>query len=359
MRKLISFIFLIVCVTQLTVAQSTIQGTVTNAKTGEPISDANVYLSGTTIGASTGDDGEYEITTSETGSYNLVFSFVGYKEKVVNVELQQSTNTLTRNASLKKSVEKLDRIEVETTNEKWKKRYEVFVNQFIGIGPMAEEVSIKNPWVIHFEEKGGNLIAKANKPIIIINNALGYKLRVELKKFNWPFYRNHGGSYKIYSRYEKLTTKDENQRHDWIKNRLKSYLGSSRHFLKSLYHEKIHETNFSVKKPYFLSNLSQGETKYKLLSVSGISPERRNRLKGYELTRKIEISFDDNAHYTFNGERHSISVEKHAAIRANRKNNLFYVDQNGMLLNPLSLKMYENWAHERVAKTLPTNFDLD
>lgn len=53
-------------------------GTVTDARTGEPLIGATVILEGTTIGDATDANGRYLITRIPTKTYNITFSFVGY-----------------------------------------------------------------------------------------------------------------------------------------------------------------------------------------------------------------------------------------------------------------------------------------
>lgn len=66
----------------------TITGTVTDAKTGEALVGANVTLRGTSAGASADRDGKYTIlATLSPGPYRVAHSFVGYKTKVVDVQL--------------------------------------------------------------------------------------------------------------------------------------------------------------------------------------------------------------------------------------------------------------------------------
>jgi hypothetical protein len=55
-------------------------GTVTDAETKEPLPAANVYLQGTTLGASTNLDGEYFILNVPPANYTMVVSMMGYRE---------------------------------------------------------------------------------------------------------------------------------------------------------------------------------------------------------------------------------------------------------------------------------------
>ena len=60
-----------------------ITGTVTNKDDGLPMPGVSVIVKGTTIGVTTGIDGKYVITASETQT--LIFSFIGMKSQEIPV----------------------------------------------------------------------------------------------------------------------------------------------------------------------------------------------------------------------------------------------------------------------------------
>ena len=83
MKKLLS-IAVMVCLSGIAWAQSgVIRGKVYNQLNNETIPFANVVLQGTTKGASTDLDGNYEIRGLEPGLYNLEVTYVGFKKLVV------------------------------------------------------------------------------------------------------------------------------------------------------------------------------------------------------------------------------------------------------------------------------------
>jgi hypothetical protein len=59
--------------------QGSIQGKITDVKTKESIVGASVFIKGTTIGASTDIDGNYNIKNVTSGTYNIIVSFISYK----------------------------------------------------------------------------------------------------------------------------------------------------------------------------------------------------------------------------------------------------------------------------------------
>lgn len=97
--KKLLFLFLLLPFTVL--AQSTLSGTVVDKATGQPIPGVNVNVQGAPNGASTGFDGNYQLSNVKNGS-KIVISFIGYKtqtidftgQKTLNVSLEEDTNQL-------------------------------------------------------------------------------------------------------------------------------------------------------------------------------------------------------------------------------------------------------------------------
>jgi len=64
--------------------EKTITGKVTDASNDSPLPGVNIYIEGTTIGTTTDMDGNYQIEVPEDENV-LVFSFVGYQQKQVQI----------------------------------------------------------------------------------------------------------------------------------------------------------------------------------------------------------------------------------------------------------------------------------
>lgn len=76
----------------------TINGTVENSSTGEPLFGATVLQKGTQNGAVTGQNGRFELTLEEaqtSDSFILIVSYVGYSTKEVNLSSSQTGSSLT------------------------------------------------------------------------------------------------------------------------------------------------------------------------------------------------------------------------------------------------------------------------
>ena len=62
-----------------------VSGTVTD-RAGEPLPFASIYLKGTTTGTTSNVEGEYKLELAP-GAYHLVFQYVGYRQKTVELQL--------------------------------------------------------------------------------------------------------------------------------------------------------------------------------------------------------------------------------------------------------------------------------
>lgn len=86
MKKITRFLFVAVAFlfTGITMAQSTVIGTIMDAEMNAPLPGANIIEEGTTNGVSSNFDGEFTITTESTNA-TLVISYVGYATQTVTV----------------------------------------------------------------------------------------------------------------------------------------------------------------------------------------------------------------------------------------------------------------------------------
>ena len=67
------------------VAQTTITGTVKDAKTGETLPGANIKISGKAVGTNTDFDGEFTLQTSDTPPFTIEISMLGYQTEKVEI----------------------------------------------------------------------------------------------------------------------------------------------------------------------------------------------------------------------------------------------------------------------------------
>lgn len=113
MKIIISGIFLIIasfCYSQ----SGTIKGTINDGELNDVLPFANISVKNTTKGATSDFDGDYELKLEE-GTYDLVFSFVGYQTKEITDVTVEPNNTTIVNVTLNAAAGNLDEVIVTTT----------------------------------------------------------------------------------------------------------------------------------------------------------------------------------------------------------------------------------------------------
>tara|TARA_R110002073_G_scaffold108336_9_gene243600 strand:+ start:34581 stop:37049 length:2469 start_codon:yes stop_codon:yes gene_type:complete len=90
-----------------------IKGKITDTK-GEPLSFVSIYLDKTVTGTTSNDNGDYELNIKKTGSYVVVFQFLGYKTLKKQITIQSFPHSL--DVSLEEEQVMLDVVTI-TANE--------------------------------------------------------------------------------------------------------------------------------------------------------------------------------------------------------------------------------------------------
>lgn len=335
-------------------AEKTLQGTVRDAETGDPVPYANVYLSGTSTGTTTDENGSFALPTDLTGNHQIVFSYLGYITQAATVNLS-SQSSFTFNIRLQVDPYELEELEVTGSRDReWERQYEEFQRQFLGTTEFAEMTGIENPWYIDFSVNDDrNIVASATQPLEINNNALGYKIYADLITYEWDP-RGFSGRYYALTRFEELESDSESEKLEWLENRQNAYLGSIRHFLQSLYQNQTEPEGFRITRaneysPVIeISPVSNAELRDHLLR-SGLSPSRyQNIYKGFDLS-----PFDGEISVYYTDERNR---RHHSRLTVCGNDDRFYITEEGELLTPNSLCPYLEWTEHRMANFLPFDY---
>ncbi len=227
----------------------TISGTVKNAKTGEPMAFANVFINNTTLGSTTDDNGGFIIAGNLPRNVELVASYVGFETATKTLSITGSGSTKV-DFKLKPLESVLTEVQLKSRRDKkWERDLRRFKQVFLALpdDPFASQLDIKNPWVLDFEtvkENGPNYVrATAQEPLQIVNNALGYEMTYYLKDYR--YYHNRS-SYLGFVFFDSQELTDSVELANVETNKLSSYMGSIRHFLKSVLLAKVHEENFQI-----------------------------------------------------------------------------------------------------------------
>jgi len=328
----------------------------------------NVFINNTTIGAISDLEGNYEITGQIPPNLELVASFVGYVTKVEEVVLG-NRNSVTVNFSLEPLQTVLSEVELKSRRDRvWERNMNRFEDVFIAVpdDPIAgRQAEILNPWVVDFEQvkvaNGANYVkATAQEPIIIDNNALGYKIEFYLQDYRWS-----KTSSRYYGQvfYTEKTPKDEKEAQLWRENRESSYQGSSRHLIQSIIINQADAQGFrmyeSVEAPLGRERTNSydvefGETilPFPVDSVRRVSLENGNFRIFWP--QRVEI------HYLKKYALNEYYVDFYHPISwIIAPNGYFDVYRDGIPAHPTQLVLSGRMGRQRVARSLPYDFVPD
>ena len=102
-KTIYKYMFLLIFVFGLNIVHAQesgkLQGRITDKNSGDPLPGANVFLEGTSLGAATSVDGEYNIRQIQPGNYTMIIRYVGYQEKKMPV-IVKSGKTVEANVEL-------------------------------------------------------------------------------------------------------------------------------------------------------------------------------------------------------------------------------------------------------------------
>lgn len=220
---------------------ATLSGHVTDASSGQPMPFANVYVNGSTQGAVTDEKGAYSLAGIPLGTVEIAVSFVGYLSVSQKIRLENAS-VQKANFQLKPNVQMLDAVTVRGNAKSWERHLRQFKKQFFG-EPFGGQCVLVNSEVLNFKEDKGHLYATADAPLVIDNQALGYRLIYALQHFD-------GSSGKVYSagtaRFEELKPGNEREAERFRRNRLTAYKGSTRHLMASLVSNTLEQAGFLV-----------------------------------------------------------------------------------------------------------------
>lgn len=331
---------------------SEIEGIVVDKKSGEPLPMVHVYLSHTTSGTVTDGNGLFRFSTGLTGSFELVFSYIGYKTNIQELLLSHFDNNYHFEIELQPESIELEELEVRASNREWQEHFREFSHHFLGTTRYASESEIRNPWVIDFwRNEGGGLCAVSNEPITVVNHALGYEIHIDLVEFSWDR-SGKTGFYKFYSMFTEIQPENNRQRRTWERARERAYRGSFEHFLKSLYNQSLSGSRFKVLEsetgiPVHIDELSLSDIR----RMGGTRIRSVNDgLKGYRITVPVYVIYKRGV-----GTSADREVSRIVAMQAS---GLFLITPSGRLFDPASLRLDGAWSNHRVGNLLPDDYSL-
>lgn len=250
----------------------TINGKIVD-ETNSPLFGVSVYFDGTTIGTTTDNNGFFELKLQSLPNATLVISYIGYESVYLN-SIQSSINI-----QLKPSSMVLKEVVLEPIPFSRKEMLKVFREQFLGKTKGGKNCVILYEEAIQFSytSKEFKLTAFADQKISVRNNYLGYVIEIDLIDFYVAYNKRtlsndylRGSYFAVTSFFKEI----EEVNKSYEKNRIASYLGSSKHFFKNLIEKKWGKKEFILfegsypTNPDFHFEISDANT-MKLIKVNG------------------------------------------------------------------------------------------
>lgn len=342
-RRILYFVLLVF--SGMSAQHATLSGRVTDARTGEPLVSVNVFFTNTTIGASTGPEGQYRIENVPPGSYELVAAIIGYEHRQMMVR-PAAGDQMEQDFALTPRVYKSTEVQVEGSraeHKAWQRNYKRFQQEFLGATLNASQCHILNPEVLDFQkDPSGILLATAEAPLEIMNYALGYKALVILLYFS---YTDQSFSCRFTAQFTELTSPQRDA--EWAEKRREAYRGSFRHFLNVLHDGQLNETRFSISAT---RGTGREYTRHPFLSPKWqaqlISPAADSRECRLHFPFTLEVYFD--------GERDELTGRKYQLSYLTLSSDTVTVSLNGY--TPHTVLRFGRWGNERFADMLPLDY---
>ena len=225
--------------------QGLLKGIVLDSLLRKPLTNATVFLSGTSIGVKTDERGRFTIKFPPA-KYNLVAIQRGFETGTQIVDGKKPLDSIT--VFLKprpKSGRKGPFPGYTKTN--WENWVGFFLQNLLGTAENPAYCSIKNLASVDFylSKDSTELIASSDEPLVIQNKFLGYTILYQIESFRYHpstpalFY----GGYTFFQPMQGGRSKQK----EWQANRATAYSGSMMHFMRSLYVNKLEGEGFEAR----------------------------------------------------------------------------------------------------------------
>lgn len=322
-------------------AQVTIKGFVTSGN-NEPLMGASVYVNGTTIGTTTDDKGYFDIKIPSNINAVLVFSYFGFITEYIKI----SNESYTKNIVLKEDLKELKEVVVNQNKFSRKQMLQLFREQFLGINKAGRNCKILNEEELYFDydKKSFTFKAYADKPLIIENVFLNYKIQFQLMGFECVFFRLSIVSDDVTSSLYVGTSFFTEISNDklFLKRRDESYEGSSLQFFRNLVSKKWGKDDFLLFEDKFITD-----------------PANQFKISREEGQYKVAVTKQpQNLHKKGFIAEFSMLYKKKQQSKIIFFTNTFYVDKFGLYSNYENIYFSGDITKKRVGNMLPSNYRL-
>ena len=256
-----------------------IKGTILDKQAKSTISFAAVYFSGTYVGTTSDQNGNFVLDITKYASRQLTISAVGY----YSFTLTDFSTGEPCMIYLTPKVYEIEEVSVsaKSLTRKRKVNLRLFKKEFLGTSYNARKCEIINEDDITFNYGSDDDTLKvfALNPILIYNKTLGYHITYYLDKFEYDK-KSKTTSFTGDIIFNEDLTIDETNKRSYERRRRYAYSGSRMHFFRALWADDLRSTRFTIK------NSADEELKYEDVVI-----QEDNNRKFLKYTENLDIYY--------------------------------------------------------------------
>lgn len=348
--KHISFWFILwICVLSQPISAQTLRSQLVDETTQTPIPAAFIFISNSSIGTSSDENGFFELSVAGLGQVEIVISHLSYEIKSIVVKAGE---TLPARLYLQPKAVGIDEVVVKSKasgkRKQWLRKFE---DAFLGKSNNRRKVALSNPKVLLFQENEGGLSAQGMDYIAIANRALGYQLRFYLDTFHLSKQGEVIYAGKVF--FQEIPGAKKEKRVQ--KARSRSFRYSKTHFFQSLLQGQASEESYLVGLARFNP---QGAIDYEPTTWDALDWRRGKKADTLFIQDFLAISDRNLA----TGEARNplaSTVKRYATTFLRSNSGKIIIDQAGNIVNVAEIEEIGHWTDYRVADLMPIDYNYD
>jgi hypothetical protein len=364
MKKILSSLLLI-CLSLAAFSQADfyyITGKVIDKNTTAPLAAASVFAQNTTFGTVTDSAGNFRLKLPN-GGYDLAVTYTGFETDSRRITTADAGN---KNiiVELKEKQKEMEEVAVvsgpPTVKDGWVKYGQFFLDNFIGTTKFGHDCVLENHEVLkfYFSKKRNRLKVVATEPLVIDNNALGYKIKYVLDSF----VNEYDTQVSLYSGsplYTEMQPVNDAQEIRWHNNRLHAYNGSMLHFMKSFYSKTLKENGFDVQ--YLLKNNGVDSAIRIKDYYTGLNYDKDDSSQVVEITPNqpdvIVLYTKDKPSDDYLKQSGDTHIQDQLSIITIAPQKSIAIEQNGYYYDQNDITISGYWTWRKAGDALPYDFN--
>ncbi|MBS1580411.1 MAG: carboxypeptidase-like regulatory domain-containing protein [Bacteroidetes bacterium] len=351
--KIFAFLTLLFCCFCSSAQNIIVHGTVVDAATSAPVSNAMVFINQSTHGQITDSLGSFSITDVNETQFEIIVYAKQY-EPIIYRFTKNQINKRIKFALFKKQTAKQPKTDSFLANNilKWQ---QLFLQEFLGVSTNAEDCYVANLSSLIFTVDTATrfINVTATEPLQVFNESLGYYITCYLHECTLTE-KQELNSIEYYTWYKPSTTKREEMITKWKTRRHDAYDASIMQFMRAFYKGSINNTVYSIKKiiryyedesPSLFNNAKKnnGASAVQTEAVATSNNEYRYR-KFIEVVDKEELPIAKiRLTDTLNNAMVFVGKNKYQILYRSKIARLFY---------------YNNGANETLSQTVTSSLNL-